>query len=415
MGAELKRWSSADLGGLLVARVAQGSAASVAGLLEGDRLLSLNHVPADLPAELLSAVRALREGDALAFDVLRGGERLQLLGKALPLPVESLEHGRIDLGAVDVHGYKLRTLMAMPNHSAPGYTSILYMQGLGNQSIELSSDPGEPLRAMLEAFCSAGLSVFRVDRRGVGDSEGPGCEYTDLFNEIDAYRAALRVLNEREDVGSVLLLGHSVGGMIAPLLLGGQLPSPKLKGAMVFGTSPYRWTDCMQWATYRQRQLAGLSGEALEHYVGSWMEMHRLVCQEGMSPEQVFQQYPHLLWLKGSSCQGETMFGRHISFFQQIQKLDLFALWRTVSVPVLVLHGSLDWAASPEHGRAIAEAINSSHARQAQFAELFGIGHDFRRHANLEASYKQPKEGRYDPAIADTMIAWIKAQGWLSG
>lgn len=408
LGAELKRYSNA-LSGLLVLRVVPGGAASAAGLHAGDVLLSINGWPVNEPSLLMQHIRALREGSDLRLEAEREGVCITLSAKAAPLPLRDLDPRScdIELGHLNVLGFRRRTFLAMPKHIAAPRATVLYLQGLGNQPIELSEDPDEPLRGLFQGFCDRGFASLRVERRGVGDSEGPGCEDTDLFDEIASYREALAMLQERPEMGPIVLFGHSVGGMIAPLLLNEQTPA---KAAVVFGTSAHKWVDCMLSATRRQRELAGLQGDALEHYVGAWAEMHHEVCRNGLSPELVFEQFPHLAWLRGSSCHGATMFGRHVAFFQQLERVNLSALWKTVPVPTLVLHGSYDWAAPPEHGRTLAELLNAADPGRARHVELDGTGHDFRRHSSLELSYQKPREGYFDTRVLDAFEDFWSAQ-----
>ena len=242
---------------------------------------------------------------------------------------------------------------------------------------------------------------MRVERSGVGDSEGRPCQTLGFFEEVAAYRAALDSLAKDERISKIVLFGQSVGGMIAPLLAS---EGSRVSGVVVFGTSSLHWYDCIVSATRRQRALAGMAGEELERLVGAWSEVHRMVCREGKTPAEVFAERPDLAFLEGSACHGASMYGRHVSFFQELERVDLPALHRTIAAPLLVLHGEYDWVCHPDEGRAIADVAPAS-----RFALLSAVGHDMRRHESLASSYTEPRRGVWDDRVVRETAAFIEA------
>ena len=80
----------------VLGRVAEGSAAARAGLLSGDRVLSIADVPIGHWGELVQAVRQA-PGRALSFEIERGGERLRF--SVVP---ESAEEGSARIGRIGV-------------------------------------------------------------------------------------------------------------------------------------------------------------------------------------------------------------------------------------------------------------------------------------------------------------------------
>jgi pimeloyl-ACP methyl ester carboxylesterase len=409
LGVELRarREGTDTLDGVEVVRVADDGAAARAGVRGRDRLTAINGQSVHEPAQIVALARSLAPGEPLTFDVARDRARTTLSGAAVPLPVERINGAELRLDHVGVNGHRLRTFLTIPVAGRPPFTAVLYLQGLGCASCELSQDPDDPLRALFEGWSRSGLATLRVERSGVGDSEGPPCRETDFFAELAAYRAALDALGRHRDIARTVLFGHSVGGMIAPLLAG---EGDGVSGVVVFGSSSLRWYDCIVRATRRQRLLAGLAGEALDAHVAAWGELHARVCRDGLMPAEVFSRYPHLSTLEGSACHGETMFGRHVSFFQQLQRLDLAALWGTVSAPVLVLHGAYDWVCAPEEGQGIADAVSGPLRGRARFVELAQIGHDLRRHESLSQSYAHPRQGKWDGSLSllSAMSAWLR-------
>src|SRR5262249_28979342 len=135
-----------------------------------------------------AVVRSLELGASVTFGVARGEVYLTLSGVAVPLPVERIAGAEVQLGQVEMNGQRLRTILTIPTMTRPPFTAVLYLQGLGCASCELSHDPDEPLRKLLEGWSRSGLATMRLERSGVGDSEGPPCRQTDFFTELATVR-----------------------------------------------------------------------------------------------------------------------------------------------------------------------------------------------------------------------------------
>lgn len=390
--------------GLEVVRVTPGGTAASASVCPGDRIELVNEREFFDARELGAYVKSLESDALLSLLVNRDGNPIRLEGKLISLPSERITHANVHLDALDVGAHRRRLILTTPLHGKPPYATILYLSGLGSQSVELSDDPDEPLRRLLEGFSEAGFATLRVERSGVGDSEGPAHHTTNLFDDVRAYRAALEFLACHPLVGNMALFGHSVGGMIAPLLAG----EGNVRGIIVFGTSSLPWVDCIVRATRRQKRLAGMAEDELDTYVAAWETMHIEVCRHGYLPEQVFERWPSLRWIEGTACRGETMFGRHGSFFQQLERLNLAALWRTVPSNVFVMHGEFDWACGPDEGRGLADTIAAENPNRVKFLELPMCGHDMRTHANIGASYANPRNGVWDERITRHSVDWLR-------
>jgi alpha-beta hydrolase superfamily lysophospholipase len=285
----------------------------------------------------------------------------------------------------------------------------LYLQGIRCGSCEFPLDPTEPVRKLVEGWAHSGVVVMRVDRSGTGDSEGPPCSNVDLSTELATYRAALAALVARPDVDPrrVFLFGQSFGGMLAPLIAHARDEKRQaLAGIMVYGTSSLRWRDCIMGTSVRQRRLAGYDDARLEEEMARFREMHDLVCLEGFTPARAFEERPHLAMLRSRDCEGETMYGRHVSLFQQLEAIDLDRAWRAVGsarTPVLALRGEYDWICSRDESATIAAAAGT----KACHVELAGVGHDMLAHDDLDASYRRPEDGLWNDRVVEETLAWM--------
>jgi pimeloyl-ACP methyl ester carboxylesterase len=392
-------------GRLYVAEALQGGAAESAGVKEGDVIVAIDGEAVKDAIHLIGIARARRAGRRVVFHVERAGTALRLDATAPPLPFETCDSGEVQPGAVEVGGHRLRTFANVPRSPGP-HPALLYLQGQRSRSCEYPLDPDASLRRLVDGCTRAGLLVLRVERNGVGDSEGPACSVTGLDVELDGYLAALDHLRSRSDVdpGRVFLLGQSLGAMTAPLLA----LERTVAGIIVYGATAARWHDCVVDTTRRQRRLAGLPESNVEEEVALWAELHRLVCREGWTPAQAFEKRPHLRKLRSVDCVGETLWGRHASLFQQLDAIDLLSVWADVgraNVPVLVARGEYDWICTREEGEAIVCATGPS----ACYLELPRIGHDWLAYDGFEAS-RRWGEGRWDGSVVRAIQTFTSPQ-----
>jgi pimeloyl-ACP methyl ester carboxylesterase len=96
----------------------------------------------------------------------------------------------------------------------------MIVQGGGCGSIDnpLAGDVGP--NALIWRIAGQGYVTTRVDKSGVGDSQGPPCEQIGYTQEREGYQATLEALRRdpRVDPSRVFLLGISLGGVFAPIL-----------------------------------------------------------------------------------------------------------------------------------------------------------------------------------------------------
>lgn len=362
-------------------------------------LVRVDGEPCTSTTDLTRMVRAKGVDRRFTFQVLRNGRTLALAGDAPPLPVETFEGADVLLGHVDVSGHRQRALFTLPAaRRARG--AIVYLQPIRAESCEAPLVLDAPIRKLVQALVDLGWIVLRVERGGVGDSEGPGPDRTDLSAELDGYRAGLDQLRDLEDMsGPTLLFGHSLGGIVAPLVA----RDTQIDGAVVFGASLLPWTECVRGTSRRQRALKGFANDALDAEVARWHELMSLVCREGWTPSRAFSERAHLRPLESRECNGDTVYGRHVSLLRELEAIDLEAAWRSFEGRVLALHGEHDWVCSAEESVQIARRCGD----RGTYTELPAIAHDMLRYPSLEVSMTNARVGVWDRSVTDAFARWV--------
>jgi pimeloyl-ACP methyl ester carboxylesterase len=388
--------------GARVEHIHVGGPADRAGLRRDDVILRVQGRTVSEAADVAKALRGTSHGDVrVTFE--RDGQEREASIVVEPMPVESIEGGSVVLGEVRARGHLLRTIITLPDAPGP-FPAIVCLQGIDATSCEHAFAQEHPMLALISRFSGAGILTMRVERSGVGDSEGPPPSDYGLEMEIAIANAALEagLSHPRVDPERVMVFGPSLGGMIAPLC-----PSiSRARGVVVFGTSARRWRACAVGTTERQLALRGYEGEELLESIALWAEMHAAVCRDGLTPAEAMAERPHLSVLASRQCRGATLFGRSSAFFRELDRAEVRAAFRALERDVLILHGEYDWVCDAEDGASVVDACRGN----ARLLELPRIGHDLRAHASLGESYRSPAKGAIDNAVADATVRWIHSE-----
>lgn len=145
---------------------------------------------------------------------------------------------------VTVHtpgGITLAGTLTIPSHAAGRrLPAVVLVTGSGPQDRDEaipSIGNYRPFREIADTLSRRGIAVLRLDDRGIGGSSAgsPGASSADFADDI---RAGIAWLRTREDVdpARVGLVGHSEGGMIAPMI---AVSDPHLR-AIVLVAGPAR-------------------------------------------------------------------------------------------------------------------------------------------------------------------------------
>jgi pimeloyl-ACP methyl ester carboxylesterase len=315
------------------------------------------------------------------------------------------------------HGERLRTIITKP-HDARGKLPVIFVAGwLSCDTVEAppDKDPGpDNVRhdatglAFREIAQLPGFSFFRVDKQGVGDSEG-NCAENDFESELAGYRAAFRALKNYDfiDTDQVYILGISNGGGFAPLVPETDAERDQVRGYIVVGGWVKTWFEHMLEIERRRFALMGKSpGEVNDRmkraatFYSDW-----LIKDNGV--DELMRGHPELaeLWPEGKDH--AHLYGRPLVFYQQLQKLNLAAAWARVKVPTLVLHGQYDWIMSREDHELIAQYVNANQPGAARFVEVPAMGHTFQHYLSSGDAFKG-NEAQFDPKVVQLLTDWLK-------
>src|SRR5450759_1654527 len=179
-------------------------------------------------------------GLSLPLDLHRVSEVAQLRRPQEPKPPFPYETEEVSYENIDA-GIMLAGTFTKPKSAGP-FPALLLITGSGPQNRDEEIFGHKPFYVLADYLTRRGIAVLRVDDRGIGKSTGEFGKATtkDFAGDV---RAGVKYLKSRSDVSTkkIGLLGHSEGGLIAPMVAGDSkdvafivlLAGPSLSGEQI--------------------------------------------------------------------------------------------------------------------------------------------------------------------------------------
>lgn len=404
---------AAGAAGVLIADVVPDSPAERAGLRAGAVLTKVAGEEVRRPAEATVLLARYRAGDTVELTVRRDGQPVVIRATLTAPPREQRDDFDILYDHVVSQGHRLRTIVTRPVGDGR-YPAVLFIQGITCSSVENVS----LYQKIFYPLTEYGFVTLRVEKPGIGDSEGGPCEACDFQTELDAYRQALRALKRYDfvDPDRVFIFGHSMGGIFGPLLAAEE----PVRGVAVFGTGFRTWLEYMLENNRRQALLAGADYPDVDAAIRQETVVSYELLVAKKTPEQIIRDHPDLReYVEAQFPDGEHLYGRHYRFYQQLYDVDLPAAWQKLDGYVLALYGAGDFLTAAEDHRMIADAVNRRHPGRAAYRLLEGIDHVFRKAATPEESFRQLSgqvpPGEFNPVIVEVLRTWLQEKSRAAG
>src|SRR5690606_15132657 len=171
-----------------VSEIDADSPAARADLRLGDEVLSLDGTPLQSLADLRRRAARLPAERSAVLVVRRGELEVSLSLVPAPMPLEPLRSGRVVLDEVpwrlpEGETVRLRAVWTLPDAPGP-HPAVWILPSAAWISQETPLDTWDPTYQLIDRLTAAGIATLRVDRSGLGDSEGPPCTELDFEHEL---------------------------------------------------------------------------------------------------------------------------------------------------------------------------------------------------------------------------------------
>jgi alpha-beta hydrolase superfamily lysophospholipase len=191
-----------------------------------------------------------------------------------------------------------------------------------------------------EALAARGYAVHAVDLRGHGLSDGDRAIVPSFAEYLVDVRAFLRHVRAAADGRPIFLLGHSMGGAVVALEL--AVDHPPLAGAMLSGAAVGRTPSVVRAVVTAIGRLAPR------------LPLIKLNAADVSRDPEVVRRYEDdpLVY------HGRIRAGLAAAMARAAQRIERDAA--TITLPILIMHGTDDQLASPDASRALFGAVSST-------------------------------------------------------
>lgn len=396
--------------GARIKTIEPGSPLDKAGFLPGDYLTRMDGVliaNEDIWSDLYYG---LKSGKTVRLEGVRAYQPIKAELTFKPRPREV--HSGIDTFYESVtsrYGITHRALVTRPQK--PGrQPAIMVLDGLSCSSIETyPGRTGNWVQTLTDLVEKSGMVVMRVEKAGVGDSEG-NCGEADFFTDLAGYEAALLSLKSKPyvDPDRIIVYGSSMGSALAPYIAN----KFGLAGIISDGTFFKTWYEHMLEIERRIRQMEGDTEAEIVYKMNTYyIPLYHGMLIEKKSYREVVRQYPALAPYNYHGP--EHMYGRPMAYYHQLQDFNLAGEWEKVKVPVRILRGTNDWIMSAEDNHMILEVLKRNGHQDHQLVEYPGLDHWNTIHESARDSY-EGKPGNWDAETVNLIVRWARQMAGIS-
>lgn len=401
-------------GGIIADSIVAGSSFAVLGLQKGDLITEMNGNKISSMESYGKVASAIRAGDKIEVKFIRNSQNMSAGANAVMRPYEQSEIADAQYDWVKFRNGYLRAITRKPKGKT-NCPAILLIPGYGCGSIEnyMSSYNGK----LLTEWLKAGYVVVTIEKSGLGDSYNcASCNEVDLGTDIESFDAGYNYMEQLSfiDKGRLYIWGHSMGGVIAPEIAKRHQP----KGVMVFGTTFRPWSEfLLEMHRVQKPLLENQNYLQTEDFMRKIQKIYYEFFILRKTREELLKnpEYKDLVVSEFAYKEGSNdMWGRHWTFWPQIDSLNLAKSWQSINCPVLVLHGETDYeSCSIVEPVLITKTVNEKHPGNATMVVVPQLDHFMMKSKSWEEARdnfktQQYTKGNFNYSIAEETVNWLR-------
>ncbi|MBW2455612.1 MAG: alpha/beta fold hydrolase [Deltaproteobacteria bacterium] len=317
-------------------------------------------------------------------------------------------------------GSRIVGTLTIPKGEGP-HPAALLITGSGGQDRDETIFHHKPFFVIADHLTRKGIAVLRVDDRGVGKSTGKAAEATVETHATDVAVGVEFLRKQKEiDPKRIGLIGHSEGGIIAPLVASEDPAIAFIVSLAGTGVTGEQLVPIQVGLIARRQQK--FPEEVVGKMVAAQQKIMKLVAsgadelavrpvvKEGI--ELSVKHAPGQPKMSAKQLEAAVADGAAkvcSPWFRSFTRLNPAVPWGKVKCPVLILMGDKDTQVPPDANLPpLQQALAGN--RSARFEKREGLNHLF-QHAETGFSDEYATiEETFDPATLELMASWLGDQ-----
>ncbi len=339
-----------------------------------------------------------------------------------PFPYEAREvKFRNEIDGIDIAG-----TLTLPNGAGP-FPAVVMITGSGGQDRDESLMGHKPFWVIADHLSRNGIAVLRCDDRGVGGTGGNVMQATSGNFALDALAgvAHLRTI-DRIDGSKIGLMGHSEGGIVAPLA---AVQSKDVAFIVLLAGTGLPGEEILR---LQSRLIMASAGGFTDEQLDEMMARHTALTQAIMNdapPAEQMEAMKALMRVQMGEASEAAMDENALNQAAMQQLAQMRSPWfryfltydprptlRKVTCPVLALNGALDLQVPADANLdAIRAALGEAGNADATVRKLDGLNHLFQHATTGSPAEYMTIEETFAPEVLDLITKWIQQRFGASG
>lgn len=294
--------------------------------------------------------------------------------------------------------YPLDGILSLPENLSKKVPAVLLVHGSGPSDKDETVMANKPFRDISEYLVSRGIAVLRYDKRTFvyGKQILKEADYSKITVEEETIQDAILATailksDARVDADKVYILGHSMGGMLAPRI---DAEGGNYAGIIILAGSPRNLTDIML------GQVEDMIGQ-----LGKLLQI--IAAKQTAGIKKKFEAIPDMT---AEQAQKTKAFGKAYAwYFKEMSKHPTSGYLSITNKPVLILQGDKDFQVSVEKDFNLYKQILADKPN-VTFKLYAGLNHLFMKsvYGTIKESKKEYKiASKVDSVVLNDIAQWI--------
>jgi uncharacterized protein len=346
---------------------------------------------------------------------IEGLHRPQEPKPPFPYEVEELTYPNTEAGI------ELAGTLTFPSTGGP-FPSVVMVSGSGPQNRDEELMGHKPFAVIADHLTRQGIAVLRFDDRGVGGSTGKHGTATSVDFASDAL-AGVQFLKTRDEIDprKIGLIGHSEGGLIAPIA---AVESDDLAFIVLLAGTGLIGEEILLLQTELIAKVMGVSDEEIQENLMSQRKMFKVVKEVDDPKEaqgQLESYFDRLISGMTEEQRAKAGITGNPEAWEKVNIDRLVSPWMRyfmtydpatslsqVEIPVLAINGENDLQVpSKENLKAISAALEVAKNPDFTVKELPGLNHLFQQSETGSPAEYGKIEETFSPVALELISAWI--------
>ena len=276
----------------------------------------------------------------------------------------------------------------------PPYPAVVLVQGSGPSDRDETIYQNRPFADIADALTARGIAVLRYDKRTYAYSKQMAADVAGITVEEETIQDAIAAAgllraDARIDAGRVFVLGHSLGGMLAPRI---DAEGGSFAGLIILAGSPRPLSDIL--IDQVTAQVAYLTG------------VQKVIGQKQL--DALVASLASLETMSDDVARQVTISGASGYYFREMNEHPASDYLAGLTKPVLILQGDADFQISVTKDFGAYQSLLAGRSN-VTFTLYPGLNHLFMTSTTGTADeYKTP--GHVDAAVLRDIADWILAR-----